>query len=227
MKKRSFILALLAGLSVVGAAQAQFPGVPKLAMPGQNTAQAGAPVDIDTFLASSDAARTLVQQSVDHIFMAVGSKEKVQEINDRREAANKIADPKERDATIAKINAEVQANLNATDWDSAQKQLAAQHDQTKNKEVGAALYNLALGLLKDRDALVQGQALLQSVQSNPMNAMKMGAKLGRLKDAVSSLSSQAGNAPKLMGGIQKLSTVAKVAKLPTSSSEPVQKSEGL
>ena len=83
----------------------------------------------------------------------------------------------------------------------------------------SAIYSLALGLLKDEDALDQGQAVVRAATSNPMNAMRMGAKLGQAKNSVSSLTARVGDTTKIIGGLQKLSTVAKIDRLPTSSSE--------
>ena len=217
MKTRIVLpLSLALAATISSQALAQFPGVPGI--PAMNGA-ASAPADIDGFLSSASTAEHLVGQSALHIDLALASGDQAQKLRDEQAAAAAIQDPKEKAAAVSKLEADAAATANALDYDAASKTLAAEKDANKSKEVGAAIYNLALGLLKDKDALDQGQAVVRAATSNPMNAMRMGAKLGQAKNAVSSLTAQVGYTPKIIGGLQKLSSVAKIDHLPTSSSE--------
>jgi len=209
-------LSLALAAMVSSQAFAQFPGVP--GVPGMNNSSSP-PADIDGFLSSASTAEHLVGQSALHIDLALTSGEQAQKLRDEQAAAAAIQDPKEKAAAVSKLDADAAATANALDYDAASKSLAAEKDANKSKEVGAAIYNLALGLLKDKDALDQGQAVVRAVTSNPMNAMRMGSKLGQAKNAVSSLTTQVGYTPKILGGLQKLSSVAKIDHLPTSSAE--------
>lgn len=228
MKKLTLPLAAIIGLTAVTSAHAQFGGMPKMGLPGapgasQSSSQAPA-VDIDTFLESANMAKALVAESVTRIAAAVVSKEEAQKINDRRVAANAMTDTKEKESALKQIASDEIAIIGAADADAVSKQLAAEKNQTKVKELGASIYNLALGLLKDKEAFDQGMALIKQIQSNPMNAVKMAPKIGRLKEVLSSIGSQVSAAPTLMKSMKALATVAKVSKFPTSSSEASKKS---
>ena len=228
MKKLILPMAAILGMTVATGAHAQFGGMQKLGIPGMpGASQSSSPapaVDIDTFLESANLAKNLVEASVTHIAAAVGAKEQVQEIMDRREAANKITNPQEKDAALKKIASDEIAIIGAADADAVSKKLAAEKNQTKAKELGASIYNLVLGLLKDKDAFEQGQALIKQIQSNPMNAARMAPKIVRLKEVLGSIGSQISATPTLLKSAKALATVAKVAKLPASSSEAPKKS---
>jgi len=229
MKKLTLPLAAMIGLTAVTSAHAQFGGMPKMGLPGasgasQSSSQAPA-VDIDTFLDSANMAKELVNESVKHIAAAVSSKEKAQEINDRRVAANAMTNTKEKEAALKQIASDEIAIIGAAKADEVSKNLAGKENEAKVKELGISMYNLALGLLKDKDAFDQGLALIKQIQSNPMNAAKMAPKIGRLKEVLGSIGSQISAAPTLMSQLTKLASVAKVAKFPASSSDAPQKSK--
>ena len=180
--------------------------------------------DLETFFASAQLAQDLVESSVTHLFAAVGEKELVQVIHDRREAANSMAESKEKDAVLKKIKADEFAALNSINADETADRLTKEKNKTKLSEVRNGLFNLSLGLLKDRDVYDQGKNIIKQIEANPIQAMKLISKLAKIKTAVLSIGSQIKSTPTLISNMHKLAVVAKVKNLPKTARERPKKS---
>ncbi len=169
--------------------------------------------DVETFLKTADDAHALTSKSVEVLGEALLTKEEIQKNSESLAAANKIQDPKEREAAIAKHEADVSADLAKVNYEAKSKELAKSNDKKKTSQIGASMYNFVLGLLKDQELAGQGSGLISSVSSNPM----MAGKALKVKDVMASISGQLGNMGKIASGLQKLNSVIKTTPLPTSS----------
>lgn len=213
MKVKALVLASALALSC--SAHAVDFGLPKL---GASASAGNVDADIKSFLQTSDEAHALTTRSATALGNALLTKEKMQANSDALDAANKIADPKERDIAVAKVQADLQAELAKVDYQSQAAALAKENDSKKNALVGASMYNFVLGLLKDKELVGRGQSLVSGAASNPAAITKM----GKVKDVVASLSGQMDNMGKIAVGLQKMSGVIKSKPLPTSAaSAPV------
>ena len=67
--------------------------------------------DVETFLKTADDAHALTSKSVEVLGEALLTKEEIQKNSESLAAANKIQDTKEREAAIAKHEADVSADL--------------------------------------------------------------------------------------------------------------------
>lgn len=202
-------------------AMAQFGGLGGLGgmkMPSMGGGGGGG-ADIDGFLITTLQAEELVRRSSLAVLDAVGSHEKVLALRENAKAAAAIPDPKEREAAMRRVDADAQAQLAMVDYDAKAKELEGSVSADQRRQLGAAIYNLFLGILKDKEAVQRGQALTQSLASNPMGMAMQGGKLLRVKDAAGSIGGQMSNLLKIAGGLPKLMSVAKLNALPTSSSD--------
>ncbi|MFL6675670.1 MAG: hypothetical protein ACJ8LG_20540 [Massilia sp.] len=174
--------------------------------------------DIKSFLQTAEEANALTSKSVYTLAQALLTKEEMQANDAKLEAARNIADPKEREAQLAKAELEMQAQLAKVDYEAQANQLAKANDKKKNALLGASIYNFVLGMLKDKELVGKGSGLASSAASNPM----LLTKLGKVKDVVASISGQMGDMGKIASGLQKMSSKIKSVPMPTSASaEPV------
>ncbi len=205
-----FVVACLGVTPSVGLAQ--FGGLKLPGTPSSNSAPAG---DIDAFLKTAADAEGLVRKSSDVLFQAVATKDQIAQHDAQVQAANAIADPKEKEAALKKAADDEQAQLAKVDYAASAKTMSANLDAKKKAQVGSAIWNFMLGMMKDKELIDQGQGIIASVSSNPMAA----TKVVKAKDVVSSISSQMGNITKIAAGLQKLASVVGIDKLPSKSSE--------
>ena len=212
MKIQNIVLAATLAAAIAPQAVAVDFGLPKL---GKSNAASSGNVDADikSFLQTADEARQLTGQSALSLGQALLTKTEMEAAEAALAAANAIADPKEKEAAKAKVVTDVQAQLAKVDFDAAAKELAKANDKKKNALVGNAMFNFALGLLKDKELANRGSALASSAASNPM----LLAKAGEVKDVLGSLSSQMGDMTQIATGLQKMATTIKSVPLPTSA----------
>jgi hypothetical protein len=216
------VIAVSLALVISAPAYAQFPGVPKipgLGGGGGASQSAGAPADIDSFMINAAEAEGLVGHSAALIINAIGTDEQIRAQEDKLKAAQAMQDPKERDAAVHKVEAEALVQTSKMDFEARTKAESGKLSEEKTRQLGAAVFNLALGLLKDRELYGQGQAIIANASSNPMSAVKLATKIGQVKDSVGLIGQQISYAPAIMGGLSKVMSVAKVDKLPTSTAE--------
>ncbi len=198
------------------AANAQFGGLLSGGALGGSKTDSKANIgDVDAFLKTADEADVLIRQSSDSLFKAVASKEELDAHADKIKAANEIADPKEKEAALKKASDDEQAQLAKVDFAAKSEQAKKTMDAKQKAQTGAAIYNFTLGMLKDQELLSRGQGIISSISGNPMAI----TKLAKVKDVMSSISSQMGNITTIASGLQKMSSVVKLEALPTKSSD--------
>jgi hypothetical protein len=221
MKSKSALLGtLLIGVAAVNltpAASAFGLSDLKAAVPGvggsSGTSVSGG--DIDAFIKTAQDANQMIDSASQYIFKAVGDQKDIAEQEAKRDAANNIADPKEKAAAIQKLDDDQATML--------QKTLASKDAQAKidamNKEqltsFGNAAFTFMLGVLKDKQLASGSTALVSGVASNPM----LISRLPALKDVAASVSTQAVNSAKIGEGLIQFAKAGKIAALPTSASE--------
>lgn len=220
MKQISAIaVAIAGGLLLTSAPSAMAFGLGNItsAIPGVG-GTSGAAVsagDIDGFIKTANDANLLISTSSTHIFKALASKEDIAAVEARLAAANTIADPAEKAAEISKIESDkatiAQKSLNSAD---AENRLNAMNKQ-QLASFGNAAFTFMLGVLKDKQLAEGSSALVSGVASNPALLPRLGA----LKDAASSVTSQLSNTAKIGEGLIKLAKAGKISALPTSASE--------
>ena len=202
--------AVLLGFAPIEA-NAQFGGLlggPK----STSTTSAG---DVDGFLKTAEEAEGLIRKSADTLFKAVATKGELDAHADKMKAANAVADPKEKEAAIKKASDDQQAQLAKVDFAAKAETAKTAMDAKQKAQTGAAIYNFILGMLKDKELLDRGQGLISSISGNPA-AM---TKVTKVKDVMSSVSSQMGNISTIATGIQKLSSAVNLEALPTKTTD--------
>jgi len=174
--------------------------------------------DIDSFLGAGQKAQDLTAKAVSVLFAAIASKEEVRKSNDALAAATKLADPKEREAALRKVEDDQSAALAKANYVAKAKELERSANEKQKKLIGAAFYNYSLGILKDTELASKGTNIVSSASSNPM----LIPKVMRVKDVMNSLAGQMENSKKIGTGMQQLASVVKLPAAPSSSSsEPV------
>lgn len=211
--RKVLIMACLATLAINTSSYAQFGGI--LKKPGSS--QSSSVMSLSQWIDTANEAKSLLDNSSGLLLAAVADKAKLDEINALKKAAAEAKDDKARKELEVKIQAETNAALAAADWDQAASNLAAEQDEKKVKNVGASAYNFVLGVLKDKLLLDTANSVMDAAKSNPMNLKD----IGRVREVVSSLSSQMSSLTTISSNLPKLAKVAKVD-LPKSESEPAQ-----
>jgi hypothetical protein len=179
---------------------------------GDSKSNAG---DVDAFLKTASEADGLIRQSSDALFKAVATKEELDAHADKMKAANEVADPKEKEAALKKAEDDQQAQLAKVDFAAKAVEAKTSMDAKQKAQTGTAIYNFTLGMLKDMELLERGQGVVSSISGNPMAI----TKVLKVKDVLSSLSSQMSNISTIAAGVQKMSSVVKLDALPTKSSD--------
>lgn len=211
MKKTLFAVASIALLTSLPV-HAQFGG---MMGGGAKTTAPASGGDVDAFLKTAEDADGLIRKSSKVLFEAVATKDQMDANADKVKAANEISDPKEKEAALKKASDDQQAVLAKTDFAAKSEEMKKGLDAEKSKKIGTAIYNFTLGMLKDKEVVERGQGVIASISGNPT----MIGKLGKAKDVMSSVSGQMGSITTIASGIQKLSTVVKLEKLPTKASD--------
>ncbi len=209
--KRSLITVAVLGLAA-SPAWAQLGGFSKPNLPSSGGAT---PQEVDKFLREAVAADSLVQDSSMHLLRAVVSKERVAEIEAHLKAAKEIQDPKEKQAKLAAVGAEVNAELAKADYDKLNEQLKAEHNAKKNESIRNSIWNLGLGSVKDVELVNTGKGLVSGVPS-PAIADRIPA----VKEAITRLVSQGDGLAKILGRAKSLMSTVGLENLPRSASEP-------
>lgn len=213
MKNTMQFTAVLTCLVLAQAANAQFGALPSA--PQANAGGGGAtPADIDNFLSAASAADKLVTEASRDLFNAVASKEARERIEAKVAAAGAIADPKEKQAKLDEVAKERNAALEKADYKKVSEGIAKGLDAKQKESTKNAIYNLALGALKDAELVLTGKKLVSSAPS-PMIA----AKIPAVKDSVERLTSQAEALPKVVEGAKNLMKAVGLEALPTKASD--------
>lgn len=171
--------------------------------------------NIDTFVKTAHDADQLITTSTQYMLNVVADQDVIEAQKAKRDAANAIADPKERDAAIAKIDADNATIVQkALDSDKVQAKISSMNKHQLH-QFGNAAFSFMVGVLKDKQLADESSSLVSGVAANPT----LLPRLSSLKDVVSSVSSQASNSAKIADGLVKLAQSGKISKLPTSASD--------
>lgn len=211
--KHKIVTALVA--AALGAAcvpaMAQFGKLGSLIGGGTGTSAA---TDPDAFVASALAAEKLMNNSVTLLSRSLASKEASAGLTAQRKAANEITDPAEKKAKLTEVQkselALVNESLSKASIDSEVKKM----DDKQRSDLGSAAFNFMLALLQDKALIDQGQGLISGMTTNPAAL----TKIGSIKNAVSSLSSQMSAASSIAGKMPAIFSAVGV-KAPASKDE--------
>lgn len=154
-----------------------------------------APVDPDAFLASALAAEKLMNNSVTLLSRSLTSKGASAGLAAQRKAANEVTDPAERKAKLIEVQKSEIASLNEALSNASIESEIKKMDDKQQADLGAAAFNFMLALLQDKALIDQGQGLVSSMSTNPANL----AKVGTIKNALTSVSNQATAASSIAG----------------------------
>lgn len=215
MKMIRKTVVVAACLIAANAAYAQFGGLGNMLgggignMLGGGSANSGGDIssDVTNFVTKSAVLSALTSRSVTAINAAFSSDEDIAKKRAALLAIDQTTDPKEKEAKKAALyeseSAEAKRRLESGEME---KNIAGL-DETKKKQIGAALLNFGIGALQAADLTKTGQNLMQKVSGNLMNA----TKLIPVKDALPLLGKVAGDAGGLFVGVMKLAKGANIS----------------
>jgi hypothetical protein len=225
---KTILMTMAASAGVLFASSAQGWGVPNVpAMPGapavpsvsSASRDGGAtPEDIDSFLTTATVADVLVNEASLCLFRAVASKEQIERYEALVKAASAIQDPKEKQAKMEQANASVQATLLSADYAKTSEQLVAEANAKKNEATASAIYNLALGGLKDSELVSTGHKLVSGVPS-----AAVADRVPLVSHTLARLRNQAQGLTKVMGRAKLLMSAVGLEALPTRASDAPRK----
>lgn len=173
--------------------------------------------NIDAFLQSATEAEGLMRKSSWNIADALLAKDKVDALKEKRNAIEKITDPKEKAAKLRELDKDVNSQLATMDFVAKSKELEKEPDKKKKETTAAGIFNFSLGLLKDTELLSQGQKLATTPPSPAI-----ANKLPQVKDFVASLGNQLDSIKKVGEGLKQLSAAVGLKALPTKASDKPQ-----
>jgi hypothetical protein len=190
-------------------------GMPSLPGAGssQSAGNALSDKDIDLIFVAVKKGEELMSKSTIAITeILLGSKAK-EDLLAKLAEAEKINDPKEKDAKKAKIytdaSTEVKKFAESKDGQEALKKLSS----AQKTEAGKAIGNFALAGLVDLAAVKMGQSVVKRASADPMGAaVKYASKLSMIKDIIATVPAQATEIGKMS---QQLFAIAKTGGLPT------------
>lgn len=193
-------------LALPVAAHAQFGG-----LLGKGSANKGASTnvgaEVEKFTAAATDASALTSKSLVQMIAAVSSTEKSTALAAALKAAEEITNPQEREAAKGKISTDAATDIQkiATSKEGQEK-VAALDTESKTK-LSKSFFNYALGVLRAKDVIPQGQNVIKSVSANPMEI----GKVASVKDALPHLQSIVTNSGSLMTSIPALFKQANIA----------------
>jgi hypothetical protein len=217
MKLRVSILAstIAVGIAVCSSpAYSQFGG---LSLPGAKKAQPAGGIDPDGFLKTTRVAEGLMTKSLEQMSEVLATKEDIAKITALKKQADEATDPKEKEAIQQKIVASQSASLNQVNYDKLTSDEVQKMDSAKRQKLAGSSFNFLLAVLKDQELAGQSNGLISSLTGNPANLSKLGA----VKDAASSVSTQLGVTSSLVGKMPKLFAAVGVKDVPKISDAPI------
>jgi hypothetical protein len=201
MLKKSLILSAILAASLNAG---MFGDVAGAAMGGGKASSSVSASDIDAVLGKAKQAEQLLLASIGNISSAILSKEDVAKYETALAEANKISDPKERQAAINKIiDAQDTLIAKAADDKSVQEGLK-KASADKKEALANAGFNFLLAGKKDGEALLGVNSTISSLTSNPSAAMHFGPQLASLKDLAVSLPTQGSSVVQIGGKLYDL-----------------------
>jgi hypothetical protein len=218
MKNLHLAAAFVASLLVAPPAVAQF-GMPAMPSAGGGGATAA---DVDRFVLGAAEANKLVADASTRLLEAVGSKAQVDAYQAELKAANATVDPQERDAKLKKAEENKNAVLAAVDYGAKTQEKIKQASAAQKAAVGASIYNLSLGALKDADLVLTGKKMVSGVPDP-----SIASRLASVKDTITALSSQGESLTKIVGSAKTLMSSVGLEALPTKASDAPKSTGGI
>jgi len=161
------------GFLAAGSAFAQFGGLGGLG--GSKPAAGGGDVSqqVEDFVKRSAIISALVSRALGRINDAFRSDTDAAAARAERESISKITDPKEKQARTAKlVESESAAAAQLAKSADLEAKMAGL-DAKKKQQVAEGLFNFGIGALQAIPLFDNGKAIIQSVVSNPMQALKV------------------------------------------------------
>ncbi len=146
--------------------------------------------DPNSFVQSAKSVEKLMDKSTTLLVHYLANKESVDTIEAEKKAANEVTDLAERQAKLAEVKKSEQTVLNETLSNDEFKAKIQKMDGKQKKELGAAAFNFALALLREKALVEQSKTLISSMSSNPATQ----PNLGSVKEATSGVSNQVSSA---------------------------------
>lgn len=190
----SLASALLALAALATAPSAQAFGVGDLLGAAKPAATTGA-LDPDGFLKAAANAEKLMGNSLTLLVRSLASKEAAASYESAMKAALSQTDAKEAQSQVNAAQASAAAALNEQIKGSQLKAAASTMSSEQRTQLGAAAFNFSLAMLQDKALIDQSKGLVSGMSTNPT----LLGKLGSIKDAASSLSTQVEVGAKIAG----------------------------
>ena len=190
------VCALTIGIAMPASAQLSLPGL------GGGSKSSGGDIDsqVKSFTEKSSAINGLVYKSLKFIVAAYASTEEAAKIAEETKAFEAITDPKEKQAKVAEALKSDSAKLEEISKSKDAQEKTKKLDKTKQAQVAASVGNFLIAALRAPDLVKNGQTIVQSVSSNPMNV----GKVVSVKDAIPILSDAISTSTKVMPGFMKV-----------------------
>lgn len=199
-------------------------GMPSIAGVGADSSKSsGAALtaeEVDAVLSNIKKATALFDKSISKLSLALLDKDAKAKIDAEMEKAQKITDPKERDAAIAEVRTNQLAAIKKVTESAEGKEKVSKLSKQQAKSFIAATYNFSLAGLMDANAITLAKDVTQKVSANPMAATSFISKVNDLKDAVKTLPVQVEQIVSVGSKIVDLAKSNKIdIKLPSSATE--------
>ena len=180
--QRRDLLLVLGALSLGSStsAFAQFGGLGGLVGGGGSGGGGDVGAQVEDFIKKSVVLSTLAAKALAKINSAFESEEELAKKRAELEEIEKITDPKEKQARVAKLYESERAKTASLVKSADLKEKMTGLDEEKKKSIGQALFNFVIAALRAPGLIDSGQKILQGVQGNPMNI----TKVVPVKDAV-------------------------------------------
>lgn len=176
--------------------------------------------DIDSFLARAQESEKLVNASTQSLFNATASKEEKAKIEEIQKKMNETTDPKEKNKLQRSLTATQDAEISRQAHSKSLQKNAAKWNDKQKQHASDAFYNYALGALQAGLLVPEGNNIISSVKSNPMQAAKLANKLDTAYESVTTMGGIAKGSVNTISALKKLMSAAKISvKLPTSATE--------
>jgi|GEM_PF-664233 hypothetical protein len=213
-----FMGLLITFLSLGTASAGMFDSLTK--KPGGASSASSGGGDIDSFLARAQESEKLVNASTQSLFSATASKEEKAKIDEIQKKMNETTDPKEKNKLQKSITATQDAEIQRQANDKKLQKDAAKWNDKQKQHVSDAFYNYALGAIQAGMLVPEGNNIISSVKSNPMQAVKLATKLDTAYESVTTLGGIAKGSVNTISALKKLMSAANISvKLPTSATE--------
>ncbi len=179
MLRRKIVIASAAAL-FGSVANAQFGGLPGLGGGSKSSGGGDIGAQVDDFIKRSATLADVVGRALAAINGAFESETELANKRAELKAIDETTDPKEKQARMAKFYESERAKAASLAKSSDLKDKVKGLDAQKQKLIGQALFNFAIGLLQASPLVKSGQDMLKGASGNPMNI----TKLLPVKDAV-------------------------------------------